>query len=107
VKAPCCAEESPIPPGNVCSADSWRELLNPIVERYAKSELRKQFRGDAGFARPEIYQYLEGHGFLYALRLPANAVLGGLIEPHLERPETLEPGQPRVTYHDLLYRAGT
>ena len=58
--------------GNVSSADGWRELLDPIVRRYAQSGLRKQFRGDAGFARPEIYEYLEEHDFLYAIRLPGN-----------------------------------
>jgi hypothetical protein len=93
--------------GNVSSADSWRELLDPIVRRYAKSGLRQQFRGDAGFARPEIYEYLEEHDFLYAIRLLANAVLGREIEPHLARPEKLEPGQPVVTCHDFAYQAGT
>ena len=68
--------------GNVSSADSWWELLDPIVKRYAKSGLRKQFRGAAGFARPEVYEYLEEHEFLYAIRIPANAVLERLIEPH-------------------------
>jgi hypothetical protein len=93
--------------GNVSSADSWRELLAPIVKRYVKSGLRKQFRGDAGFARPEIYEYLEEHVFLYAIRLPSNAVLERLMEPHLERPEAPEPRAPVVSYQDLLYQAGT
>jgi len=93
--------------GNVSSADGWRELLDPIVKRYAESGLRKQFRGDAGFARPEIYEYLEEHDFLYAIRLPANAVLGREIEPHMARPEILQPGHPVVTYHDFAYQAGT
>jgi hypothetical protein len=93
--------------GNVSSADSWRALLDPIVARYAQSRLRKHFRGDAGFARPEIYEYLEEHVFLYAIRLPSNAVLERLIEPHLDRPEAPEPGAPVVSYHDLLYQAGT
>ena len=93
--------------GNVSSADGWRELLDPIVKRYAESGLRKQFRGDAGFARPEIYEYLEEHVFLYAIRLPSNAVLERLIEPHLDRPEAPKPGAPVVSYHDLLYQAGT
>jgi hypothetical protein len=93
--------------GNVSSADSWRELLAPIVKRYADSGVRKQFRADAGFARPEIYEYLEEHGFLYAIRLPANAVLEREIEPYLERPQELKPGHPVVTYHDFAYRAGT
>ena len=93
--------------GNVSSAEGWRELLDPIVTRYAESGLRTQFRGDAGFARPEIYEYLEEHDFLYAIRSPANAVLGREIEPHLRRPETLQPAQPVVTYHDFAYQAGT
>ena len=53
------------------------------------------------------YEYLEEHDFLYAIRLPANAVLERLIEPHLKRPEQLEPGQPAVTYPDFAYQAGT
>jgi len=77
------------------------------VARYATSGLRQQFRGDAGFARPEIYEYLEEHEFLYAIRLPANAVLEREIEPCVERPEELEPGPPVVTYHDFTYQAGT
>jgi hypothetical protein len=36
--------------GNVASADGWRESLDPVVERYAHSGLRKQLRGVAGFA---------------------------------------------------------
>ena len=28
------------------------------------------FRGDAAFARPELYEYLEAEGYLYAIRLP-------------------------------------
>ena len=50
------------------------------MDRYARSGVRQQFRADAGFARPEIYEYLEEHNFLYAIRLPANAVLERLIE---------------------------
>jgi hypothetical protein len=69
--------------------------------------LRKQFRGDAGFARPEIYGYLEEHDFLYAIRLPSNAALEREIEPCLERPQELEPRHPGVTYHDFIYRADT
>ncbi len=54
--------------GNVSSADRWLELLMPIVERYRRSGLRMLFHEDAEFARPEIYEY--------AIRLPANQVLG-------------------------------
>jgi hypothetical protein len=36
---------------------------------------RRYFRGDAAFAMPETYAFLEAEGYKYAIRLPANAVL--------------------------------
>jgi hypothetical protein len=45
------------------------------VARYKGRVSRIYFRGDAGFANPEIYDYLEGEGIKYAIRLPANRVL--------------------------------
>ena len=56
-------EGSLLRPGNVHSADRWKELLEPIVARYEKKTVRKYFRGDAAFAKPEIYEYLEEKGF--------------------------------------------
>jgi hypothetical protein len=44
---------------------------------------------------------------VYAIRLPANAVLQRAVQPYLERPEQLEPGQPVVTYHDFGYQAAS
>ena len=59
-------------PGNVHSADGWREVLEPVVSRYRDRKLRRYFRADAAFASPEVYEFLEAEGFLYAIRLPAN-----------------------------------
>jgi hypothetical protein len=35
--------------------------------------MRRYFRAGAAFAQPEVYEYLEEHGFLYAMasRFPA------------------------------------
>ena len=52
-------------------ADDWRLVLEPIVARYRNLDIRRFFRGDAAFARPELYEYLEAEGYLYAIRLPA------------------------------------
>ncbi|MCX6345170.1 MAG: IS1380 family transposase, partial [Armatimonadetes bacterium] len=93
--------------GNVSSADRWLELLAPIVARHRGSGLRMLFRGDAGFARPEIYEYLELEGYEYAIRLPANQVLHREIDPLLSQRETPESGRPVVVYHDFQYQAGT
>ena len=43
-------ERSLLRPGNVHSADRWRDVLEPVVERYRERDLRRYFRGDAAFA---------------------------------------------------------
>ena len=43
------------------------------------------FRGDAAFAKPELYEYLEQGKIGYAIRLPANQVIQEQIQPLLER----------------------
>ena len=93
--------------GNVSSADRWLELLDPIVRRYRGSGLRMLFRGDAGFARPEIYEYLEEELYEYAIRLPANQTLHREIEALLSQRGNPAPGRPVVIYHDFQYQAGT
>ena len=62
-------ERCSLRPGNVHSADGWREVLEPVVERYRERNLRRYFRGDAAFAAPDIYEFLESEGFP-AIRLP-------------------------------------
>ena len=95
-------------PGNVHSADRWKELLEPIVARYEKKkQSAKYFRGDAAFAKPEIYEYLEEKGFLYAIRLPANQVLQEKIEHLLTRPVGRPPRKPVVWLADFKYQAAS
>ena len=45
--------------GNVHSAHEWRQVLEPILSRYAEKGVRRYFRADAAFAKPDIYEYLE------------------------------------------------
>ncbi len=94
-------------PGNVHSADGWKELLEPIVTCYEKKTVRKYFREDAAFAKPEIYEYLEEKGFLYAIRLPANEVLQAKIETLLTRPVGCPPRKPIVWFADFSYPAAS
>ena len=100
-------EGSLLRPGNVHSADRWKELLEPIVARYEKKTVRKYFRGDAAFAKPEICEYLEEKGFLYAIRLPANQVLQEKIEHLLTRPVGRPPRKPVVWFADFKYQAAS
>jgi hypothetical protein len=46
--------------------------LEPVVARYRSIAKRLYFRADAAFANPEIYEFLEGEGIGYTVRLPAN-----------------------------------
>ncbi len=83
-------ERSTLRPGHVHSAEGWRELLEPVVERYRERIGRRYFRADAAFATPEVYTYLEAEGFLYAIRLPSNQVvqrrISHLLTPPVGRP---------------------
>jgi len=73
-------------PGNVHSADGWEEFLEPIVKRYRETDKKLYLRGDAAFASPDVYEYLEDKGILYAVRLPANQVLSREIDHLMTRP---------------------
>lgn len=61
-------------------------MLKPVVARYKGRVSRICFRGDAGFANPDFYDYLEGERIKYAIRLPANRVLQESIGHLLTRP---------------------
>jgi hypothetical protein len=98
-------EQAMLREGNVASADDWRSVLEPIVDRYRDLSIRRFFRGDAAFAKPVVYEYLEAEGYLYAIRLPANNVLQRQIEPLLNRPVGRPSNKPVVWYADFLYKA--
>ena len=93
--------------GNVHSADDWRSVLEPVVSRYRQMKIRRFFRGDAAFANPEIYPFLETESYFYAIRLPANDLLQREIEYMLNRPMGRPPKKPIVWYHDFAYRASS
>lgn len=92
--------------GNVHSADGWRDLLDPVIARYAKRNLMRFFRADAAYASPAIYARLEEAGYFYAIRLPANSVLREKIAHRLTRPVG-RPSQTKVKrfYEDFHYQA--
>src|SRR5438552_18093018 len=79
-------ERCALRPGNVHSADGWRAVLEPVIARYRGIVKRLYFRGDAAFANPEMYEFLEAEGIGYTIRLPANSVLQNRICHLLKRP---------------------
>ena len=88
-------ERCALRPGNVHSADGWRDVLEPVMARYRGKMKRRYFRGDAAFANPEVYELLEAEGYKYTIRLPANAVLQESIAWLLKRPVGRPPHEVR------------
>jgi hypothetical protein len=78
-----------------------------VVIRYKERTVRLNFCGDAAFASPDIYEYLEAEGMLYAIRLPANKVLQESIGHLLRRPVGRPPNHVRRYYASFSYQAGS
>jgi hypothetical protein len=93
--------------GNVHSADDWRSLLEPIVNGYRGYEILRFFRGDAAFANPEMYRYLETEGYFYAIRLKENPILHEKVKHMLTRPVGRPPKKPIILYHSFRYQAAS
>ena len=100
-------ERCALRPGNVHSADGWREVLEPVVARYRNKTRRRFFRGDAGYANPGIYEFLEAEGYKYTIPLPANAVLQESISRFLKRPVGRPRHEVRRYYGSFSYQAGS
>ena len=94
-------------PGNVHSADGWDDVLLPLIDRYRRRRQTVVVRADAAFARPEIYEALEGRGVGYAIRLPTNDVLERQIEDLLTRPRGRPSHAPLVRYRSFQYQAAS
>ena len=92
-------------PGNVHSAEDWNELLLPEIERQQAAGKQVTFRGDAAFAKPEIYESSEERGVQYAIRIPANNSLELAIEDILFRPPGRPSRKPLVRYKSFRYQA--
>jgi hypothetical protein len=100
-------ERCALRPGNVHSADGWMGVLKPVVARYRGQVARIYFRADAGFANPEVYEYLEAERIKYAIRLPANRVLLERIGYLLRRPVGRPSLGVRRRYAIFTYQAGS
>ncbi len=67
--------------------------------------MRRSAAVEAAFASPDIYEFLEDEGFLYAIRLPKNQVLQESISHLLTRPIGRPPNHVRRYYASFSYRA--
>ena len=98
------------PPTSIQRASANESGPSPLrgtTGRYRNKTLRRYFRGDAAFASPEVYEFLEAEGFKYAIRLRANKVLHDSIAHLLKRPVGRPPKEVRRYYANFSYRAGS
>ncbi|MFM7282566.1 MAG: IS1380 family transposase, partial [Planctomycetia bacterium] len=100
-------ERCALRPGNVHSADGWKDVLEPVVARYRGQVSHLHLRADAGFANPDVYEYLEAERIRYAIRLPANKVLQDRIGYLLTRPVGRPPLYVRRYYATFRYQAAS
>jgi Transposase DDE domain group 1 len=98
-------ERCALRPGNVHSADGWRAVLEPVIARYRGIMKQLYFRGDAAFANPEVYEFLDAEGASHTIRLPANQVLQDKIKYLLKRPAGRPPHEIRRYYASFRYQA--
>ena len=92
----------------MASADDWRSVLEPGIERYRSAAVtRRFFRGDAAFAIPDLYDFLEAGGFKYAARLKANAVSQRRIGHLLRRPVGRPPHHVQRVYANFTHQAAS
>jgi hypothetical protein len=80
-------------------------VLEPVIARYRGIAKRLYFRGDAAFANPEMYEFLEAEGIGYTIRVPANDVLQRRIDYLLKRPVGRPPHELRRYYASFRYQA--
>ena len=100
-------ERCALRPGNVHSADGWKDVLEPVVTRYRGKVSHLYFRADAAFANPDVYEFLEAERIKYAIRLPANRILQDRIGYLLKRPVGRPPIEVRRFYANFHYRAAS
>jgi hypothetical protein len=80
-------------------------VLEPVVARYQGIVKRLYFRGDAAFANPEMYEFLETEGAGYTIRLPAKSILQNRIAYLLKRPVGRPPHEVRRHYASFTHQA--
>jgi Transposase DDE domain group 1 len=100
-------ERCALRPGNVHSAEGWRGVLEPVVARYRDKVKRRYFRGDAAFANPEVYEFLEAEGMGYAIRLPAGAAADVPGNPVAHRAPSSTAGASMTGRSDCMRQATT
>ena len=77
------------------------------MDRYREVDRKLYLRGDAAFAIPDIYEYLEDNSILFAIRLKANNNLHREIDHLMTRPVGRPSNKPKTFFHAFSYQAAS
>jgi hypothetical protein len=94
-------------PATCIAPTAGETVLTPVVTRYREADANVSFRGDAAFAQPSMYQYLESEGIEYTIRLPANQILQAEIAQLLKRPVGRPAHYVQRFYRSFRYQAAS
>jgi hypothetical protein len=95
-------ERCTLRPGNAHGAEDWRAVLERVIVPYRERCHGLYFRGDAAFAKPEVYEAAE---IGYTIHLPADAVLQERIGHRLTWLVGRPPRKPHVFFASLSCQA--
>ena len=90
-----------------CNYEYFKSAKTIRAKRLSEFFTDDYFRGDAAFALPDLYEFLEAEGYKYAIRLKANAVLQESIAHLLTRPLGRPPNHVRRFHASFSYQAGS
>lgn len=84
-----------------------KRLLPLLRSAFAKARIL--VRLDAGFASPEVFEFLEAEGLQYVVAMPKNPILERRAERHMRtaRRRAAETGETRHVYAETRYAAGS
>jgi hypothetical protein len=98
-------------PGNIHAGKRSASILKRLVQILRKAFPGTQilFRGDAGFALPEVYDCCEGLGISYLISLARNSKLEAVAEPFMQvaRAKRRESKQSAREFGETRYAAKT
>lgn len=99
-------------PGAVYTSTDCCEFMKPLLMEYLEDypDTALYFRGDSGFACPELFELLETNGTSYAIRLKANDTLiklAGSLENELHEITAKNRIDYAVVYGEFRYAAAT
>ncbi|MBB5175037.1 IS1380 family transposase [Texcoconibacillus texcoconensis] len=88
-------------PGNVYTSKGVVDFVKPLIAHYNEKfpEITPFFRGDSGFAVPELYELCEAESVYYVIRLKSNPNLQRLADEL--QPSTFPSDMTRTECHFL------